>query len=315
MKSINRLRSIRYGPDYYHGTNSRLTISDTYLELSLKTLKEHTYQALGHDGIARLYKNTGGQYPPLYSDHVIDYWTDAQQYFTRDAAHLHGRNDIMIPESIIEQCGYYFKECYADTMTIALLRLTPAEYLNQILLETNRYFTDYPLASDQSKTMSNVVILAQRYSLVLNACIDRVDGFTEEACQLALTQTSEDLLETSRIIAAEFRELRQEIVPTEYNKAHRDGQSSRTSYSSSLPVAALKHVFDYLCKTLDELTSKAPTMNIPYLKDETYNLDLLADDFDNVIRKGNMFGPRFYKLIYQHHAQIREKVQADTKPK
>lgn len=86
-------------------------------------------------------------------------------------------------------------------------------------------------------------------------------------------------------------------------------------YSSSLPVAALKHVFDYLHKTLDELKSKAPTMNIPYLKGETYNLDLLADDFDNVIRKGNMFGPRFYKLIYQHHAQIREKVKANTKSK
>lgn len=261
---IELTQMIRYGPAYYHGTNSRFTISDTYLEPSLKTLKEHTYQALGHDGIARLYKNTGGQYPPLYSDHVIDYWTDAQQYFTRDAAHLHGRNDIMIPESIIEQCGYYFKECYADTMTIALLRLTPAEYLNQIMLETNRYFTDYPLASDQSKTMSNIVILAQRYSLVLNACIDRVDGFTEKTCLLALAQTSEDLLETSRIIAAEFRELRREIVPAENNEAHHDAQSSRTSYSSSLPVAALKHVFDYLSKTLDELTSKAPSMNIPY---------------------------------------------------
>lgn len=316
LAQIELTKMICYGPEYHNGMDSLPGIKDTYLESSLKTLKEHTYQALGRDGISRLYKNTNGQYPTLYSDHVITYWTDAKRYFTREAAHLHGRSDIMIPETIIAQCGYYFRECYADTMTIALLRLTPEEYLNQIMLETNRHFTDYPLASDKDQAKSNVVILAQRYSLVLNACIDCVDGFTEKNCLRALTQTSKELLETSNIIEAEFRELRRAIVPTEYNEEHRDGQrTSRTSYSSSLPVAALKHVFDYLRKTLDELTSKAPSMNIPYLKDETYNLDLLADDFDNVIRKGNMFGPRFYKLIYQHHAQIREKVQADTKLK
>lgn len=314
---IELVKMICYGPEYYHGMDPLPKIKDPYLESSLETLKEHTYQALGREGIARLYKNTGGQYPTLYSDHVIIYWTNAKQHFTREAARLHGSSDIVIPETIIEQCGYYFRECYADTMTIALLRLTPAEYLDQIMEETNRHFTDYQLAPDKSQAVSNVVIMAQRYSLVLNACIDRVDGFTEKTCLSALNHTSKELLETSKIITAEFHKLRREIVASEYNETHNDAQiiiedDSKPSYSSSLPVAALKHVFDYLRKTLDELSSQAPSMSIPYLKNETYNLDQLADDFDNVIRKGNMFGPRFYKLIYQHHAQIREKVKTDS---
>lgn len=317
LAQVELTQMIRYGPNYYHGTNSRLTITDTYLEPSLKTLKEHTYQALGYEGIARLYKNTGRQYPPLYSDHVIDYWTKAQQYFTREAARLHGDSNIMVPESIIEQCGYYFKECYADTMTIALLRLTPAEYLDQIMVETNRYFTDYPLVSDQSQTMSNIVILAQRFSLVLNACIDKVDGFTKEACQNALNNMPEELRKTSNIISESFSKFCREIEVEKYNKTQPNApiilaDDSAPGYNSSLPTASLKHVFDYLHKTLDELNNKAPTMSIPFLKNETYSLKQLADDFDTVIRKGNMFGPRFYKLIYQHHAQLREKVKIDS---
>ena len=82
---------------------------------------------------------------------------------------------------------------------------------------------------------------------------------------------------------------------------------SGPSGASYHPPAALRHVVDYLTESISAMNSKQPTLNIPGNSPKTYTLKDLKEDFDTIIRKGNMFGQRFYTLIYEHHQEIRKK--------
>ena len=76
-----------------------------------------------------------------------------------------------------------------------------------------------------------------------------------------------------------------------------------------MPSAALAYAVSYLSDAIDLMYDNAPVLTV-HTKDgnENYSHQKLVEDFEQIIRRGDMFGKRFYELIYQHHDNILRKL-------
>lgn len=218
---------------------------------------------------------------------------------------------LTVADAILKNCQFYFKECYADAMTITLLRLSPKEYLDCYRKELCRDLYKYnPLESiDEAKQhLSNRrTHLAQRFAIVLVACCKMCserpeasqDSFTEENCYRAIQLfTAPDYAsydeicvykEFSDVLMQNFRSLIEPTMPM-------------PRIPSLHPPATLTYVVEYLLESIRMLYDTQKRLAD---SGDAYMQTDLAEEFDTVVRKANMFGEDFYRLIYTHHDEIR----------
>lgn len=282
--------------------------TNQYLSTTWNELRKNTYQILEYSGLDTLFEKTGGTEYYLYSESILHSWHEIKQGLRTEKAEIHGipsrpisAENIVLVNSVLNACKVYFRECYADAMMIALLALTPNEYLERTQNEIRRY----QLLRTRDENNANLVIdqgiasLAQRFAVVLAACCES-NIFNIAECEKAIctygsaSDRNQEHAKFSDTVMQCFR-------PLVYLNI------SGPSGASYHPPAALRHVVDYLTESISAMNSKQPTLNIPGNSPKTYTLKDLKEDFDTIIRKGNMFGQRFYTLIYEHHQEIRKK--------
>ena len=195
--------------------------------------------------------------------------------------------------TVINACKYYFKECYADAMTIALLGLTPFEYLS--LLNDELKFLDHP--EFHGDEVEESVQLAQRVAIVFTACSES-NVFTTGA-----HANSHDIINSINLLKSRHplkSDAFFEFLTKYYNALALEEVSISfgASLKSAFPPAALRYVVDYLKATICSLYKNSLTK-------APYSINDLRNDFNDIIRNGNMFGRRFYQLIYDQHEEIR----------
>lgn len=233
-------------------------------------------------------------------------------------------------QMIVEDCHHLFKECYADAMAIALLGLTPTEYLKSARDELRRSFDSLRLGDDRQEAHQRVLALsAQRFGIVMATCSHKAEtdkeygylrDFTEAACITAI----EDFKKTNRVF--ESKENTEQFVGClrQCFYALTDPHRTMPPSPDMHAPAAMRYVMDYLLSAIEMLYRDAPTLTFrkidkgsasvlnPKQNEESYFIKDLQDDFNHIIRNGNMFGKDFYNMIYAHHDEVREKV--DVKP-
>lgn len=222
---------------------------------------------------------------------------------------------LTVSDAILKNCQLYFKECYADAMTIALLRLSPKEYLDCYQKELCRdlYKTNpLELIDEAEQRLSNQrTHLAQRFAIVLAACCKMcterpkagLDTFTVENCRIAIKTF------TAPSNASDY-ELR---IYEEFSDALKQNFNSLIDPTVPMPripslhpPATLMFVVEYLMESIRKLYEAQK--KLIDTSDRHKQTDL-AEEFDTVIRNCNMFGEDFYRLIYTHHDEIRDSVK------
>ena len=287
----------------------------SYFSKALPMLKQKTYYILGYEGLDSLHKELGSDAFYLYSNRVMTFWSNGKDNFRASRTHL---ETMAQPDWYFGACRHFFKECYADAMSIALLELTPQEYLDRFKSELihfhdheeahllnhpnmNTYQTRYTYDN------GSMYINAQRLAIVFAACggNPHVRYFKKEECLTAI----EHLKNTDDGKYSAFSNILLDCyLPFVEDRP-------MPNHECAIPVAALMQVVDYLNSCFVVLFKKAPSLKIDI--DSTtsteYHLHDLREDYDSIIRKGKMFDRRFYQIIYEHHHAVRAKVDEERK--
>lgn len=295
-----------------------------YLKVTNKKLEESTRKLLNAESVDVLLKDLE---TPVSMDLRIRLDRFRAELFRISSANSISKknnNDIRV---ILDNCDHFFKEGYADSMAIALLGLTPMEYLRSCRNELRRSY-DNQREGDSPRevatsTRQKVALSAQRFGVVLAACSmvaergvasGKLCGFTREACLRAIEEFK------CKTIEFEMRENIEQFA--EYMKqcfmALTNVQQNVPWSPGMCPPAAMCHVMDYLISAVEMLYQRAPELMVsdrPGKEDKKnseklkrYGMDALQNDFDHIIRRSNMFGKDFYNMIYAHHVELRNKV-------
>lgn len=319
-----------------------------YLKRTCDDLRKNLVSLMGADGSKKLLD----QHPTAYF-----LFADAVLYKSKRMADRCSvdSTDRRIPftQHIVAHARYYFKECYADAMTIALLDLKPSEYLERFRTEVSRYDFDNNQGREEEEQKRHIcngqvdmAWLAQRIAIVLAACGSKaMEGkltyFSEEECSKAVErialwpdQKVGEYKKTYKLLGKmiqlilktliqENQRLELEDKESElYSKLSMDGDEPNF-LDACCPPAALKYVQDYLEEAITNLFEISPKLEMGHdTTKNAYSLHAsigsdahsLSGDFHEIIREGRMFGSRFYQLIQEYHSDIRSKVQNDSWP-
>ncbi len=262
--------------------------SEPYLSETITHLEKRIYSLFSEkEALDDLFTKTNNTAYCLYTSATAS-------KFHNILCNFYGNNEsttCMI--TVINACKYYFKECYADAMTIALLGLTPFEYLS--LLNDELKFLDHP--EFYGDEVEESVQLAQRVAIVFTACSES-NVFTTGA-----HANSHDIINSINLLKSRHplkSDAFFEFLTKYYNALTLEEVSISfgASLKSAFPPAALRYVVDYLKATICSLYKNSLTKAPCSIND-------LRNDFNDIIRNGNMFGRRFYQLIYDQHEEIR----------
>ena len=300
------------------------TESDSYLTTSWQHLVSNTEKLLDEDTLEGLSKMFGGN---VKESTLLRWLETRKQALEIDKNSSLFAERMTILDAILKDCQTYFKECYADAMTIALLQISPHEYLKSSRDVLRRFHYKYHQweipGENQIRINAQRTHLAQRFAIVLATCCivhskdpkSRPKEFTTEKCFAAIDgigRLDDDLFdkdvnygEFSRILKKNFESLIDPSRPmTLVNTLH--------------PPSTLQYVNKYLIDSVQLLYHNQTVLAIPGSSDtkepaQKYTCQDLSDQFDMVIRQGNMFGEDFYKMIHSHHAEIRNMVRESMK--
>ena len=287
----------------------------SYLTTSWQQLVHNTEKLLAEDTLEGLNRKFGGR---VEEDVLLLWLTTKHQVQKIDTRTSLFAERMTVCDAILKNCNTYFKECYADAMTVALLQLTPEEYMRGSRDELRRFHYKYnPWAIlDETSIRVNTqrAHLAQRFAIVLATCCfvqnedpkKRLPDFTVGNCLTAIEGIGDpkvapidedvDYKAFTRILKQSFESLI-------------DSRKPMPPMSALHPPTTLRYVIDYLRISVRRLYEKQTSLTIPGYPNQKYTGKELAEQFDKVIRQGNMFGEDFYKLIYSHHDEIRNVVK------
>lgn len=242
------------------------------------------------------------------------YTSATRELLRKIALNFYGGDDKVLGSfSVLCSCKYYFKECYADTMTIALLELSPTEYLTLILSEL-----DLLTHSEASREQQNEheTELAQRLAIVMAACCKfNLSGqWTSNTGEAAITQFKEscDAETENGTLCYYLKEYFLALLDKTHviNPLQRAENEAKARFpQAAFPPATLYSVVDYLLECLNELIH-APSIDSEPNDITKCSLQTLRSDFDQIIRGGDMFSQRFYEIIYQQHEEIRKAIKS-----
>lgn len=300
------------GPEYKDLTSgiarmiydSNTTETDSYMAIVWQQLANKTHQLIENESLEILSRKFGGSVSP----DVLIQWNAEKEKLLAPEKTAH-ESRITVADAILTHCRSYFSECYADAMSIALLKLTPCEYLGgfreelrSLLHVPSRWMTP---AESRNWVNRQSVHLAQRFAIVLAACCKhpRLGYFTVADCRQAIEKYSSP--SDSAVQDESFRKFSSTLMQNFV--ALIDPYTALPPGSCLHPPVSLQYVIEYLSSCIELLYRDPPEMQVGSDATRYYSLDRLVLDFDTIIRKGNMFGEKFYNMIYEHHDRIRNK--------
>lgn len=269
-----------------------------YAKEARSELLNNTKDLLNPNNLDKLFRELGSGAYYLYSNQAIQTWLTAGGH----TANAFSESGFRIA-SVIEACDYFFRECYADAMTITLLGLSPDEYLMRFCSEIIHYHDEkmrmvvegsgYRGNSRGLFFSSSGSCIAQRIAIVLISCFGGEQG-AQDKCFEAIHQMEkmDDGVYSDFTTKLEL-----------YYTAFVSPTSTIPSEPSVFPVSALQYVREYIEHTTQSMLRKGSTS--PQYNGVIYTLSDLKQDFSYVIRNGNMFGERFYRIIEEYHHHVR----------
>lgn len=250
-----------------------------YLEDVASILSAKLYKLANRNSMYEICENSSNYYG-LYDDTRIETWIALENHFFVSSPEVFSLN------AILTTCSYYFKECYADAMTVAFLGLNATEYLSLFKDEF-----DHELALEQNNTDridpdGNFCKIAQRIAVVLTACCTM--GFLDE-------KECEDAIRNA------FYEYIPQILDVQLSvfEALNYKRSLKQDEKWFSPVFALMYVVEYIEEALIIMRNE---IEKPYLRN---SLDGFRKNFDSIVRNENLFGKEFYAVMDINHNKIR----------
>ena len=205
----------------------------------------------------------------------------------------------------VEECAYFFRECYADAMMIEFTGLEPTQYLELMKSELDRENTqDYALI--------------QRIAIVLSACYlvedEQSSSWQNERIKAATQKIPAEFKNKCCALYSSLTEPSANEEPGGANQKEEGAQGSRPeggrqkngpeeerSYYRSL--AALRYVVDYIVYTIKEKRA--------FLKGTGRALEPsvqeIRDNFSCIAVDKAFFGEKYYKIFQEEHAELKKR--------
>ena len=227
--------------------------------------------------------------------------------------------DTLTPRQLLHYCIYYFKECYADFMSIVTLKLRMDEYLPLFNSEYPQYSTNSFMIPDTNAgqkelhVIVKLVLLCQRVSIVFAALIK--SGYLDiSALERVLFQgvsagdydpkmynslASGNIME---LHAGDTLHIPSTIWVTVSALLNEKQRPLASSVPGIFPIASLRTVVDYLASLAKELQTDAIRSR----------MNELQKQFDRLIRKEKIFELdlnttfKGNDIIYNYRDKVRE---------
>lgn len=297
------------------------TKTDFYLTTSWQQLVSKTEKLLAEDTLVGLTKLFDGR---IKEDTLLRWLATKKLILKIEKNSSLFAERMTYADAILKNCKIYFKECYADAMTVALLQISPREYLRSSRDVLRRFHYKYRQSEIPGEAQTSInsqrTHLAQRFAIVLATCCfvhskdpeNRPRDFTKYECIAAIDEIGclDDSHIDRNVNYSEFSRILKECFVSLI-----DSSRPMTLVPTLHPPSTLRYVIDYLINSVQLLYNKQTVLTIPGCSDskepgQRYTCNELADQFDMVIRQGNMFGEEFYQMIHSHHEEIRKVVVA-----
>lgn len=178
-------------------------------------------------------------------------------------------------EEIVDIFEYFFKECFADVLTVSTLQIKPEEYLMLFRYEF----------SVRELPKSLALVIYQRIALVFAACYDDFSKANNAISRLYSDPIKRDHKDV-------------QYIRERYNSLRTD------CYSDVLSESYESHTFspDVLRKILEYLKEA----KLQYNKEDKTWKDDISVHFDAFFRNGRFFTSQYYKIIHDRHKEIRK---------
>lgn len=205
----------------------------------------------------------------------------------------------------VEECAYFFRECYADAMMIEFTGLEPTQYLELMKSELDRENTqDYALI--------------QRIAIVLSACHlvedEQSSSWQNERIKAATQKIPEEFKNKCCALYSSLTEPSANEEPGGANQKEDGAQGSRPEggrqkngpekeHSYYRPDAALRYVVDYIVYTIKEKRA--------FLKGTGRALEPsvqeIRDNFSCIAVNKAFFGKTYYKIFQDEHTALKRR--------
>ena len=222
----------------------------------------------------------------------------------------------------IQDCAYYFNECYADVMAIATFDIRPDEYLAMFEDEL-RYFERKEPGSFSAKSISQIIGICQRIAVVL-ATLQKSDLLKSDDIKKALSISDNTESRFNKICL--FKDSNVGEQPVE---GYRMGKIIETCYNALtetdaeplqprngkcilygvLPISAMSYLIEYLWNVVKFYTENPEIEKITsdHVNSKNQNETMrayLKRVFDQVIRNEEFFGEDFKAVILNNRKRI-----------
>ena len=227
----------------------------------------------------------------IFRSPEIDSWIALAENFERKD---YRREKEISLEEKVDVCAYYFKECYADAMSIRLLGARVYDYL--------KAFTSEAKLISSCDDVEGVHLI-QRLSIVLVACLE------ESVFSASGVESLEDIRTAlAELYAGDLANKAYHCVRTLYSGVPNSQQDTwppdKNIYYASRN--ALISVVDYLREVLRDVAKNEDMKRNTATEDPFFKI---RDLYDSVICTSNFCGKRYYKEIIDYHKDIAEKVK------
>lgn len=261
-----------------------------HLKDTMRALYRNLRNLFSYDTWKTIYNNENVILHYLGRDNILKQWADARVDIEK--------NDLGFWAQTAADCGMFFKECFADTMMIVSLQISPGEYLS--LFEDD-------LAPSATKTGEHAknydVSIAQRIAIVLSACCNRygesggVINDTEWIGKWSIEHCTAAVINAKTRINSAISDCFQALV------ADKAIPSNQKIY----PVYVLNYVKEYLTEVLETFDARiAEWDNNPNTNTAVEELREVREQFDGFFRQEKLFSREYYRVIRSHHDYVRQ---------
>lgn len=250
---------------------------ELYLEVVIQKLSDKALWLASREGLKEIYHTANSLYY-LYSTDSVQNWTNLDRFYIRKDGYNISLGYIM------DSCKYYFKECYADAMSIAFLNLSPQEYFSLFLDELPAPEKLEAAKKADDEFYSNIYVIIQRIALVLAACIE-TNFFSEDACKQALQD----------VFAADYPSVCYDVIKVIDSLINEASLMPAGKWYQ--PSLALFYVSDYIVSTLQNFQFQMQQFSSEQFKK-------FSRRFQSIILEENLFGLEFYEVIQSGHDRV-----------
>lgn len=190
----------------------------------------------------------------------------------------------------IEMWCSFFKECYADLMTMLSLKLSPNEYIFEFTSDSISFFSDDLISQNAS-------VVGQRIALVISAYA--FDKNAEYSSQTILASAGYNAIQKSGLDDSIKKCASNSMIAMLCNDA------PPLSYSkNNIEYLQPPHLLKFVLYYLFDVKNKFNTTQI-------VELDKRREEFTDLFSNGNLFSESFYKVIKNNHDQIKHSSQGN----